>query len=86
MVTRTTQRSVTFRAPFMLSGFDAAQPAGTYVIETHEEQLETISRSAYRRISTTIELHGRSGRSLLIETVPIEPDELEAALARDSES
>ena len=86
MATRITQRAVTFRGLFMLSGFDVAQPPGTYMIETHEEQLDTLSVPAYRRVSTTIELRGRAGRPLLLEAVPIDPDELEAALARDGEA
>jgi hypothetical protein len=84
MITRITQRTVTFRGPFMLSGLDAAQPAGSYTIETHEQQLDTISVSAYRRMSTTIELHPRADRAPLIETVSIDPEELEAALVRDA--
>ena len=54
---RTTTRTVIFKRPFMLRGFDRVQPAGTYTVETDEELLDTISVTAYRRIATLIRLH-----------------------------
>jgi hypothetical protein len=85
MPMRTTSRAVTFRRPFFLSGFDAPQAAGTYTVETEEELLDGLSFLAYRRKSTTIYLHAQAGHPMTSETVAIDPDELDAALARDAE-
>lgn len=86
MNTRTSTRSVTFRHPFMLKAFEAAQPAGTYKVTTEEEVLDSVSAPAYRRISTEIELVSRARSAAIIELVSIDPHELEAALARDADS
>jgi hypothetical protein len=79
---RTTSKTVTFIAPFFLSGLDEVVPAGRYTVETDEELLEGVSFPAYRRISTLIHLHVDGG---VVETVVIDPKELDAALARDVE-
>ena len=80
MPLRTTQMTVTFKAPFVLTGCDAEQPAGTYRIETDEERLEGMSFPAYRRVQTLIHLHSRTGVTQIIK---INPDDLDAALQRD---
>jgi hypothetical protein len=80
MKIRMTKKTVTFRRPFVLGGFDEVLPAGAYSVETDEELLEGISFPAYRRILTLIHLHPKSG---LKETLEIDPLELEAALKRD---
>lgn len=49
MTTRTSKRTVVFRRPFVLGGFDEVLPAGAYNVETDEELLEGISFPAYRR-------------------------------------
>jgi hypothetical protein len=59
MTGRTTSRTVTFMHPFNLSGVDEVQPAGTYTVETDEEQLQTLSVPAYRRTSTLMRLPAR---------------------------
>ena len=80
---RTSRRSVSFRAPFRLSGLDGLQPAGTYIIETDEELLEELSFPAYRRVSTSIVMpRGASSYQM----IRIDPAELEAAQARDAEA
>jgi len=83
MTVRTTTKSVTFRHPFLLKGADGAQPAGTYAVETDEEQIPGLSFLAYRRISTTIVLSVRYGTTLARQVATIDPADLEAALARD---
>jgi hypothetical protein len=60
MTIRTSKKTVTFRRPFALGGFDEALPAGAYSVETDEELLEGISFPAYRRILTVIRLHSKS--------------------------
>jgi hypothetical protein len=86
MVIRTVSRTVTFRHPFRLSGIVEEQPAGTYVVETDEEPVDTPSVEAWRRISTLIRLPGRPGRLTLDQVIDIDPAELAAALERDGAS
>jgi hypothetical protein len=83
MTTRTSKKTVTFRRPFVLGGFDEMLPAGAYSVETDEELLEGISFAAYRRILTVIHLHSRSGHPGLTRALTIDPSELDAALERD---
>lgn len=85
MTTRTTARTVIFRRPFKLNAVDDVQPAGSYLVEVEEEQLDT-SFPAYRRIATLIRLPGRSGSAELGRVVDIDPAELDAALAADATS
>jgi len=80
MATRTTSKEVVFRRPFLLSGFESVQPAGTYTIETEEELIETLSFPAWRRIATVM-IVTRGGTT---ECMPVDPDELHEALMRDS--
>jgi hypothetical protein len=77
---RTTRQAVTFRRPFMVSGVDDHQPAGTYTVETDEELIEGLSFSAYRRTSTRIYLPPTPSRPGITETVTIDPGEVDAAL------
>jgi hypothetical protein len=79
MSTRTTSRSVTFRHPFFLNGFDALQAAGTYVIDIDEVAIENLSFPAWRRVSTLMQIsvHGAT------ESRTIDPAELDEALERD---
>jgi len=74
---------VTFTRPFLLSGFDAPQPAGSYSVETDEELVEALSFPVYRRIATLIRLPSPSRGPHVVQTVPIDPAELELALQRD---
>jgi hypothetical protein len=85
VATRTTSKTVVFRHPFKLSVADDLQPAGSYVVETDEEQLDT-SVPAYRRITTLIRLLGTPGTAELGRVVDIEPAELENALKKDAMS
>jgi hypothetical protein len=81
MTTRSTSRSVTFRRPFTLEGFDTAQAAGTYVIDVEEEVIENLSFPAYRRLSTQMRVTSQGAT----EFRPINPVELDEALMRDAE-
>lgn len=78
---RTTSRSVTFHRPFILTGFDALQPAGTYVVDVDEEEIDAVSFLAFRRVSTQIQLSPRPG---VTEYRSIDPVELDEALLRDA--
>jgi hypothetical protein len=70
---------VTFRSPFTLPGLDRAYPAGSYRVETDEEELD-LSFAATRRIATTIML----ASGAMTQAWLVQPDDLEAALARDA--
>lgn len=83
MTIRTIKKTVTFRRPFVLGGFDELLPAGAYSVETDEELLEGISFPAYRRILTLIHLHAKPGHPGLTQTLTINPNELDAAIKRD---
>jgi hypothetical protein len=83
MTVRTTKKTVTFRRPFVLGGFDEVLPAGVYSVETDEELLEGISFPAFRRVLTVIHLHAKSGHPGLTQTLTIDGNELDAALKRD---
>ena len=79
MATRTTSKEVVFRRPFLLSGFESVEPAGSYTVETEEELIEALSFPAWRRIATVMMLT-RGGTT---ECIPVDPDELHEALMRD---
>ena len=85
MTTRTTKSTVIFTRPFNLSGFDGAQPAGSYSVETDEELLEGMSFPAYRRMATMMQLDASPrGSAGILQVAVINPDELAAALAVDA--
>ena len=79
MTTRITSRTVTFTRPFIIGGFDQPQPAGTYTVDTEEEQIDAISSPAWKRLATVILLE-RPGTT---EYQRIDPKELHEALMRD---
>ena len=56
MTERLTHSAVTFLHAFTLRDLDGLQPPGTYLIETVEEPLDTMSFLAYQRVATTIAL------------------------------
>lgn len=84
MPLRTSIRTVTFARPFLLSGFEQPQPAGSYTVETDEELVEELSFPVHRRVATLIRLPSPSRGTAVVQTVPIDPAELELALQRDS--
>jgi hypothetical protein len=83
VTTRTTGKTLIFRRPFKLSGADDVQPAGSYVVETDEEQLDT-SFQAYRRLATHIRLPGTPGTLETGRVIDIDPEELEAIVKKDA--
>jgi hypothetical protein len=86
MDVRVTRSLVEFSHPFRLGGVDGMQPPGTYDVETVEEQLGGLSFVAYRRISTTIALHGSTIATASRQLTAIDPADLAAALDRDREA
>lgn len=86
MKTRTGENTVTFRTPFALAALDEVLPAGDYSVETEEELVEGISYAACQRTATVLRLPARSGPPHLTRAMTIDPEELDAALARDQEA
>jgi hypothetical protein len=80
---RTSKKTVTFRKPFVLGGFDEVLPAGHYSVETDEELLEGISFPVYHRTLTVIHLQPKTNKPGLTRVLTIDPNELDAALMRD---
>ncbi|MGD0190585.1 MAG: hypothetical protein ABSD74_07575 [Rhizomicrobium sp.] len=80
MSTRSVSRSITFRRPFILSGFETVQAAGTYVINVEEEAIENLSFPAFRRLSTQMQIPTLGG----FEHRFVNPVELDEALLRDA--
>jgi hypothetical protein len=83
MTIRTSKKTVTFRKPFVLDGFDEVLPAGADSAETDERLLEGISFPAYRRILTLSHLHAKPDHPGVTQTLTVDPNELDAALMRD---
>ncbi len=83
MTIRTSKKTVIFRRPFVLGGFDEVLPAGAYSVETDEEPLDSVLFPAYRRILTVMRLHPKPTHPGFTQTLTIDPNELEAALKRD---
>jgi hypothetical protein len=82
MTNRIRHETVVFAHPFHLRGWPAPQPAGTYVLETEEEEIQGISFSAYRRVSTTITREASRGGHCR-QVIPVDPLDLDAARLAD---
>lgn len=65
-------------------GLDEAQPAGSYTVETDEEQLPALLHTGYRRTMTWLILPSHAVKTGATQIISIDPAELEAALARDA--
>jgi hypothetical protein len=83
MTTRTIRRMIEFRHPFKLGGIDEELPAGFYHVETEEEQIESLSFIAYRRIGTTIVVPADGNPSPMRQVITIDPQDLDAAHISD---
>ena len=85
MASRTTQTVVHFSSAFRLPGFGEPQPAGDYRVDHDEELVEGISRLVWRRTGAFIHLPAMAMHASVRHMVPINPADLEAALAMDLE-
>lgn len=83
MTTRSSETTITFRRPFTLDGLAETLPAGDYRVETEEERIEGLSYAAYRRTATVLRLPAASGPVHLTRAMTVDPEDLQAALARD---
>ena len=85
MATRTITSTVVFNRPFLITGLDEEQPAGSYQVETDEEQIDDVSFVAYRRLATFLHLHPSPDQPGTRQTLTIDPVELERALQADQQ-
>jgi hypothetical protein len=83
MTVRTKRETITFAHPFTLRGVDGVQAAGAYAVETDEDPIESLSFLAWRRVATVIFVPLAPGRMGSVQAVPVDPVDLQAALARD---
>jgi hypothetical protein len=74
---------VTFTQAFVLRGADGIQPPGTYLIETVEEPLDSVSFLGYRRVSTTITLPAVGTATLSKQVIAVSPQELKTGSIND---
>lgn len=81
MTERIRNRTVSFQHPFRLSAVDSDLPAGTYSVETVEEQIDSLTVVAFRRVSTTMTVPNGVGSR---QVITVSPEELETALERDA--
>ncbi len=80
MATRMLSRTVTFRRPFVLDGFEQVEPAGIYTVDTEEESLDDVSFPVWKRNATVMHIiHGP-----VTEYVRIGPEDLRKAELRDA--
>jgi len=86
MASRTTMTVVHFSAPFRLPDFDTVQPAGNYRVDHDEEAIEGASWLAWRRVGAFIHLPAISAAGSTQQMVPINPADLDAALAKDKQT
>lgn len=86
MTERLTSTSVEFRHAFRLPGIEGEQAAGTYDVLTIEEQIDSLSFIAYRRLSTTIALLAGIAGARARQVTEIDPEDLSDALAKDKEA
>lgn len=80
METRTIVRQVVFREPFRLAGMEELHPAGAYTVRTEQEMLDSLVCLGWRTMSASVEIF----RDGAIEHVPIDAQDLRAAVARES--
>ena len=84
MTDRTTETTVTFRRPFTLTGFEAAEPAGTYRLVTDEVEIPGLSFLAYAHQATMIHVPALSSGRPTRQVFPVDRAELDRAMAADA--
>ncbi len=85
MFERLTKITITFANAFTLDGVDGTFPAGSYAVETTEEQIDGLTFVAYRRVATTITLPVARAAHLSWQHIEIDPAALAASIACDAE-
>lgn len=83
MSSRSTEATVTFQQPFHMKGLDQAQPAGTYLVVTEEDLIDSLSFPAWHRTGTQLHLPAIGVPSLSRQAITIDPADLSSALLAD---
>lgn len=83
MTERTTLTNAVFRCPAVIDGLDLPLPAGTYAIETIEQQIAGLSFVAFSHVQTTIEVPANTQAFSGRQRIAIEPKALKKALDED---
>lgn len=83
MSIRTSEMTVTFKRPFMLSCFDAPHPPGTYLVVMDDQEIDVLSFVAMRRISTNLHTPAIEDESPNRQIFAVDATELNAALWAD---
>ncbi len=84
MNARTTETTITFKRPFMISPFDRQQPAGTYRVVIDEEEILGLSFVAYQRMATMLHTPALGVHAGAHEVFNISSAELETAMETDA--
>jgi hypothetical protein len=80
METRFTNAQITFHQPFKLPSLAAELPAGTYSIDTEEEEIEGAEEKTWRPLTTALRLIAPGANASYMQ---VDPTELAAALKHD---
>jgi hypothetical protein len=80
MTTRMISKTVVFRHPFVLGGFERVAPAGSYLVESEEEEVSGPPPSVWRQTVTVMHMQHEGEVSF----VKIDSAELDKALLRDA--
>lgn len=86
MNNRKSEERVTFNRTFLLPSVEEVLPAGTYLVETEEELIDSLTFVAYRRVATTITVPALGTETGSKQVIMIDPSELAAARAKDSDN
>ena len=81
---RTSNKLVKFQRPFNFRGLDGPQPAGTYAVLTYEEPISGLSFEGWRRVGTSLRVPAVGRNTGLEQDISINPQDLAAALLKDS--
>ena len=82
MLTRTRRSTIRFSSAISLTGVDQMLPAGDYSIVEDEELIEGLSRAAYRRAGTFIEVPASLSKARATQMFAIDREELDAAISQ----
>jgi hypothetical protein len=80
---RMTRCVATFNEPFSLRNAEGVQPSGDYNVYVEDELIQGLSRAAYRRVSTILQLPSISSPQEQSRLVSVNASDLEAALMKD---
>lgn len=86
MANRITEKTITFKNCFSLSGYRKTLPAGSYRVVTEEQLLEGLTFTALRRTQVSLYVPQDLSHPGQTEILTLQdPGDLDAALARDSQ-